>query len=213
MKILGIITARKNSRRIKNKNRKILGNKILAEYTFQFVKKLNFLSDVLVTTDDSIILEKAKKYSLLAPWLRPSKISKSTSTSYETVMHALKWYKNNIGSVDAVALFQPTSPFRKIKTIKEAFRLFKKYKGLNSIASVSYTQNKVLLKKNKRKFINMFCPNGLIFIISIKELKKYKSFLTINTIPLINNDVEETLDIDYPSDWSQAIKILKKHEK
>ena len=106
-------------------------------------------------------------------------------------MHALKWYKNNIGRVDAVALFQPTSPFRKIKTVKEAFRLFKKYKGLNSIASVSYTQNKVLLKNKKGKFINMFCPNGLIFIISIKELKKYKSFLTINTIPLINNDAKK----------------------
>ena len=43
MKILGIITARKNSRRIKNKNRKILGNKILAEYTFQFVKTKFFI--------------------------------------------------------------------------------------------------------------------------------------------------------------------------
>ena len=39
MKILGIITARKNSKRIKGKNVKMLGSKPLIQYTFDIVKK------------------------------------------------------------------------------------------------------------------------------------------------------------------------------
>jgi len=213
MRILGIITARKNSKRLKGKNTKTLGLKPLIQYTFDIVKKVKFLNDIMITTDDETVLKLAKKNLILAPWLRPLKYSKSSSSSFETVKHAYSWYNKYKKKVDAIALFQPTSPFRKLKTVNDAFKIFKKYNGLYSVVSVSYKKNKIILKNKKQKEINMFCPNGLIFITPIKELERFKSFMSERTIPIINHDKEEALDIDYPKDWKLALKILKKNEK
>lgn len=212
MKIIGIITARKNSRRIKNKNKKMLGKKPLIKYTFDLVSKLKFLSNVVLSTDDEDILKLGKKNGVISSWLRPGYLAKDNTSSYKTVIHAYNWYKKNYGNVDAIALFQPTSPFRKKKTIEKAFNTFKKYKGLNSIVSVSFNKKKIIHKKQVKK-ISAFLPNGLIFINPIKELIKYKSFITKKTIPLMNNDEVETIDIDYISDWKRAEKIIKKKYK
>ena len=46
MKILAIIPARKNSKRIKFKNKKKLASKPLIEYSIDVAKKLNFLQHI-----------------------------------------------------------------------------------------------------------------------------------------------------------------------
>lgn len=61
MKLLAIITARKNSKRLKNKNKKILGGKPLISWTIDFAKKIKKFQDILITTDDEEILNIAKK--------------------------------------------------------------------------------------------------------------------------------------------------------
>ena len=200
MKILGVITARKNSRRLKNKNKKILRGKPLIQYTFDLVKKVDFLCDVILTTDDKDILNLGKKNKIICPWLRPAFLSKHNSSSYRTVIHAYNWYKKNYSDVDAIFLFQPTSPFRKVESVNLAFKIFKKNIKLRSIVSVSFC-----------KKTHNFYPNGSIFINPVKELKKYQSFLTDRTIPILNNDKRETIDINYLSDWKKAERKLKKN--
>ena len=61
MKVLAIITARKGSKRLKNKNKKILGKKPLVNWTIDFAKKINLFKDIIMTTDDNQILEISKK--------------------------------------------------------------------------------------------------------------------------------------------------------
>ena len=61
MKILAIITARKNSRRLKDKNKKILGNKPLVSWTIDFAKRIKVFKDILITTDDEEIFEISKE--------------------------------------------------------------------------------------------------------------------------------------------------------
>ena len=61
MKILAVIPARKNSKRIKFKNKKKLGNKHLIEYTIDVAKKIKIFKKILVTTDDAEIIEISKK--------------------------------------------------------------------------------------------------------------------------------------------------------
>ena len=51
MKFLGIILARKGSKRIKNKNLKNLKNKPLVSWTIDFVKNLEDINDVILSTD------------------------------------------------------------------------------------------------------------------------------------------------------------------
>ena len=60
MKVLAIITARKNSKRLRYKNRKILGKKPLVNWTIDFAKKIKIFKHILMTTDDEKIFKIAK---------------------------------------------------------------------------------------------------------------------------------------------------------
>ena len=80
-------------------------------------------------------------------------------------------------------LLQPTSPFRNLKLIKKAIKIFKKNPKipLISVSKLKH-QNKILilskkklsLMKNKKK---VFLPNGSIFIINSKQALKTKNYL------------------------------------
>ena len=59
-------------------------------------------------------------------------------------------------------------------------------------------------KKEKNKFQNIFIPSGSFFLISPKELKKYKNFINEkNNLYLVNNS-KENIDINTINDWKKA---------
>ena len=60
MKILAIILARKNSKRLKNKHHLNLGGKNLIQHTFDLLKKNKLFNDIVVSTDDKKIIDNVK---------------------------------------------------------------------------------------------------------------------------------------------------------
>ena len=58
---VAIIPARAGSKRIINKNRKRINGDSLVERTYKFARKIKFLDDIIVSTDDPIILKTFKK--------------------------------------------------------------------------------------------------------------------------------------------------------
>lgn len=209
MKLLAIITARKNSKRLKNKNKKILGHKPLISWTIDFAKRIKKFQDILITTDDEEILNIAKKKKILAPWLRPKKISLNNTSSYSTVAHALKWYENQISKVDCICLLQPTSPFRSKKNLFEAIKIFEQTKSSVISVMLKKIRKNNIKKKEKIKFENTFIPSGSFFLISPKELKKYKNFINEkNNLYLINN-FKENIDINTINDWKCATRHVR----
>ena len=133
-------------------------------------------------------------------------MSGPNASSYETVKHALKWYEKNVEKIDLVFLLQPTSPFRTKKNILDSLKFLKLLNYKNSIVSASLRQ----LKDRNKKLLNIFKPNGSIFIIKKKDLYMYESFVNIKSIPFIINDKKESLDIDYQNDWIKAKKYINK---
>ena len=61
MCVLAIIPARKGSMRLPNKNRKSLRGITLIEWSINTAKKLKFVDDIIITTNDQKILKKLKK--------------------------------------------------------------------------------------------------------------------------------------------------------
>ena len=206
MKILAIIPARRNSKRVKFKNKKKLGNKPLIEYTIDVAKKIKIFNDILVTTDDEDIFKISKKKKVLAPWIRPSHLSGDNVSTFKTIKHAVKWFEKEFYKIDIIFLLQPTSPFRTKKNILDSLKLFKHLKYKNSIVSVSLSK----IKNKINKFVNVFELNGSIFIIKKSELYKYKNFITKKSFPFIIENKKESLDIDYINDWIKAEKYVKK---
>ena len=196
-KILALVLARENSKRLKNKNRLILNNRPMFFWSINQAEKIKEISNILISTDDKKIFNYTKKLNCLTPWLRPKKIAKGNTSSAESAIHALDWYEENYGKVDGLLLLQPTSPFRKTKTILKCIKLFYKFK-CKSIISAMRLKN----KKNK--------ADGAIYIIKPDILRKEKSFLVKKSKYVnIKNNPLENLDIDTYKDYI----IAKKNEK
>jgi len=214
MKILALITARKNSRRLKNKNIKKFKKKPLIYWTIKFAKNLKLFDDILVSTDSKYIKNLSIKNRVLAPWLRPRELSTSKAKSIDVVLHAIKWYEKNVEKINFIVLLQPTSPFRSKSTFKKMYKLFENF-GNKSVVTLSETltngKKKFNIKNNKitRKInINkkIYNINGNLYFNSVKNLKKYKSFVNRETVPYILKKKKEIIDIDTIADWKKAEK-------
>ena len=125
-KILALILARKNSKRLPGKNLRKIGNKSLVEWSINSIKNIDGIIDVLVSSDDKRIINIAKKKGSLAPFVRPRQISKDNTSSEETSMHAINWYEKNVAKLDGFFLLQPTTPFRSRAKLKKAIMIFNK---------------------------------------------------------------------------------------
>lgn len=136
MKIATIVPARKGSKGIKNKNKKILGNMPLVEWTFQFASSLKNSFINIVSTDDQDILTLSQKYNFINFGLRPINLSQDNSLTIDVlkyeVNNLLKIYKD----IDGVMLLQPTCPFRNKSLFENTIEEFSRNSSI-SFVSVS----------------------------------------------------------------------------
>jgi CMP-N,N'-diacetyllegionaminic acid synthase len=227
MKILAIIPARGGSKRLPGKNIRLLGDKPLIAWSIQSAFEIGpEICDVLVTTDNQDIAKIATDSGTLVPWLRPSELASDTASSVDVCLHALSWYEENIQEVDGVLLLQPTSPFRTIPTLLKGIEAFKNNRGY-SVVGVSNAKSHPswcfkLLNGVMIPFINgdalalrsqdlepVYVPNGSFYLIESKVLRVEKSFYGRKIIPLIIDDVIQSIDIDTELDWIFAESALK----
>lgn len=222
MENLIIILARKNSKRLKNKNLLKIKRRSLIEICIDFAKKMP-KSKIIVSTDCTKILEIALKKKVLAPWLRPAKLAQDNSSSESATLHALSWCEKKFGKFCSVLLLQPTTPFRSLKILKNTLRLFKKNKGKKNYLSVSknisFSKNmfigrriknegiklsKIKKKRDYSDLSNKFYLNGSFYIISPKEIKQKKTFFTNNSVGIQLYRKKEMIDIDTKADLKLA---------
>ena len=215
MNIIAIIPARSGSVRLKNKNKKKIKGISLVERAIIFSKKVNFINDIVVSTDDKRIIKRIKKYNFIKIFRRPHYLSVNTTKMIDVVYQILKKYEKSFKKVDGVLLLQPTSPYRSLSQVKFAFQKFKKFKKKMSIMSVSKTNNpekKNFCIKNNRliedeniKKKNYFQANGNFYIASKFFLKKNKSFYYKGlTLPVVLNSKKLSIDIDNLKDFKKA---------
>jgi len=214
-KTLCLIPARKSSKRIKKKNKKLINGKPLIFWTINFAKKFFKQENIYVSSDDKDILNISKKNKINFI-KRPKKYSLSKSKSIDVAKHCLDKIRNKIEKIDNIILLQPTSPFRKYSTLKRLITTFIK-KDLNSIITVSrdikekknlfYMDNNFRLSKKKSKI--KLRINGNLYLTKISYLKKYSKFYENNSKVILTKDKLESLDIDVYDDW----KFLNKNKK
>jgi CMP-N,N'-diacetyllegionaminic acid synthase len=230
MTILALIPARGGSKRLPGKNIKLLGGKPLIEWSIDVAKNIDDICDILVSTDDECIADIAKNAGALVPWLRPAELSNETASSVDVAMHALDWFECEKGKIDGLLLLQPTSPFRTRKTLLRGLSLFKKDKNNRSVVGVSRAESHPMLcfsveEDSMIPFIDgiechsrsqdlppAYEVNGSFYLVSSNRFKATKSFYGNETIPLLIDSFEESIDIDTELDWKMAELILKDRE-
>ena len=109
---LGLIPARKGSKRLKQKNLKRLNNKKLIQYTFESSMKSKRIEKILLTSNDPAVIKLAKKFKLDFIIKRPEKFSRDQSSMEDVVNHTIKHLESLAIKVKNIILLQPTTPLR-----------------------------------------------------------------------------------------------------
>ena len=221
MRILALITARGGSKRLPGKNIQMLGGKPLIAWSIDVAKNIPEICDILVSTDNSEIASISVDAGAYVPWLRPAELALDTTTSVDVAIHAMDEYEAERGKVDGLLLLQPTSPFRTKGTILKGIDLFKKNAQL-PVLGVSPTHvhpmwtlkmegNYIIpfikgggLNTRSQDLLPAYIVNGSFYLISPAELRKNRSFIGRDTIPLTIESQDESLDIDTDFDFKMA---------
>jgi CMP-N,N'-diacetyllegionaminic acid synthase len=221
-KVLGIIPARESSKRLPNKNIKMLAGKPMVAWTIEAAKKAKRLTDWLVSSDGSRIIDVAKKYGAPVPFIRPPELATDTVRNIAVVGHALKFMEAKMQiTYDIIVLLQPTSPIRNPDHIDQAVdRLWGS--DLDSVASVKgpYKKRDPILKAIRNGILEDYCPvddpanaepfylyNAALYAVKRDYFIKHNKLISPRQIPLIM-DAIYSVDVDTKADFLIAETYL-----
>lgn len=221
MNFLIAIPARKNSKRLKNKNILKINNKELIKYSIEIAVKIKN-SNVVVISDSNKIIKISKKYKQVdASYKRPKKLSEDRTSMFATINDALDWFeKKNKKKIDHILLLQPTSPYRNLKYINKIidFYIRNNLSSLTTISPININNNSILKKnKNNYIFLNNKFPlykiDGNLYIFSKDFLKKYKKFSVEKKTYFYLNKNKFQIDIDTKQDFLFAKILMESNDK
>jgi len=220
-----IIPARKNSKRIKNKNIIKFHGKPLISYAIRNAINSKIFSKVIVSTDSQKIANISKKYGAEVPFLRSKNLSNDETTVTKVLKEILPKFKDLKKNKYFCCLY-PTSPLIKPKDLISAFNKIKK---INADALMSITKfnnhpfRSLIIKKNNLRFLwkknekkqsqdlpELYHDAGAFYFYKInKFLKGTKLLLPKKTLPYYL-EKKNSVDIDDLEDLKLAEKLFKR---
>jgi CMP-N-acetylneuraminic acid synthetase len=232
---LMIIPARSGSKRVADKNIRMIGEYPLVVRTIMTALKNSL--PILFTSDSQRYIDVVKDYvgNKIEYELRPPELAKDNTRVVEEVSRICKKYdaKND----DLFGLMLPTSPFRSANSLEECLTRAKKYdRGIFSAVEYSFpisfafnhnksNNNNVpstwspvfgadspMISGNTRSQNQKKCyhPTGGIYIFKYSDFKNNLNLYN-NASPYILKEIE-AMDIDTEFDFELA-SIIAKNEK
>lgn len=215
-KVLAIIPARSGSKRIPHKNIKTFNGKPLIQWTIDAALDAPCISKIVVTSDDSQVLQMSSLYPNIEFIKRPDNLSTDNASSSDVILHAMSAQKQNY---DSLLLLQPTSPLRTSQHIQSAVSLFQSQnlKQLVSACRPTPQSNHLILRKGNGVELtdhpapdrDLWALNGAIYLSLWNYFLETKSFITLHT-QIFEMDATCSVDIDTLEDWNEAINLMQK---
>ena len=221
-KILAIIPARAGSKRLPKKNTLPLCGKPLINWTIEETLKSKYIDKIVVSSDDSNILDIIKNYPI--NYInRKKSLSTDTATTVDVVLDVINQQNEKY---DYIILLQPTSPLRTVQDIDNAFELLLRKNAL-SIISMCETDHPIqwCTKLDRNNCIDNFTENidtqrsqdqeihyrlnGAIYLIKTDEFTRQKSFFSNKKNYAYIMNKQNSIDIDDKFDFNLAEYIKK----
>ncbi|MDC1045887.1 hypothetical protein OAQ59_04765, partial [Candidatus Pelagibacter sp.] len=210
------IPARKNSKGFKNKNR------ILFNYTANFLKKTKWFNKVIVATDDFFLKKKIENFKFL--YFKRNKKNATDDASIKSLMHEVV-SSLKLKNTTIIWLFFLTIPHKKSSDFYN-FKKITEKKTFRSAISFrqplthpydcwiigkklkKYIKNDVYRRQDKIELYEHF---HYISAFKVKELNKLNSeLINSNTTPIILNNSKNLIEIDSKKDF---LSFKKKNVK
>lgn len=216
MKILFIVPARKGSKRLVGKNKRVFNGKPLVSHSIDFAIKVASKDDrICITSDDEEILDIAKNKSVNLIVKRPGLLASDSTSTFDVIIHACSYALERNIEFDTVVLLQPTTPFRSIRDFQKMRQQYveKRMLALASIAVKGDTKNSVFydIKTMKRSVDSIGEKgylNGSIYFYNFGHILQQTKTLNFDDMYYFKMSTKNSIDIDTIDDWMTAIKYL-----
>lgn len=132
MNILLTICARKGSKRVKNKNLKMISGKPLIAHTIETALEWGRADKVIVSTDSDEIASISKDYGANVPFIRPENLATDSAPKIPVIRHAVDFMeKLENKNYDLIVDLDPTSPLRTVEDIENSYKIMIEEKPVN----------------------------------------------------------------------------------
>lgn len=221
MKITALIPARAGSKRIRNKNAKLLNSLPLFAHSILTAQHCESIDEIILSTDSEKYADIAQEYPV-SILIRPPEACTDEATDYDVAKHTL----DNFNCGDMIVYLRPTTPMRAVGTVERAIKTVEQahdsISGLRSVEEMSetaYKNFKILYSFLTPLFGTMadtntstqllpktYKANGYVDIILPKQGKLPESVYGDRCIPFIT---PRTIDIDTIEDFQYAEWLIK----
>lgn len=221
MKTIALIPARGGSKRLPQKNIKLLGEIPLLAHSILYAKaNKEIIDEVYVSTNDDEIKKIALEFGAKVI-SRPESISGDLEPTVSALKNVLEQITDE---VENIVLLQATNPLRPQNLLKEAFEIFQKEK-YDSLFTVSRNHQK-FGKIINEKFIPfnyeigqrsqdlepLFFENGLLYITKAALIME-NIIIAENAFPFKIDSIFASVDIDTQEDFDYAEYLYQKQIK
>lgn len=230
--ILAIVPARGGSKGIPRKNiRDFVGYPLIA-YSIAAGLQAEYVTRLIVTTDDEQIAEIAQSFGAEVPFIRPGALAQDDTLDLPVFQHALTWLSKEEGyTPEGVVHLRPTSPVRPVGLVDEAVKVLLEHPEADSVRSIvpagqnpfkmwqigSSGQMKPLLlvegidepyNAPRQSLPKVYWHTGIIDVIRPKVILE-KNSMSGEVILPIHVDPEFSVDIDTPQDWAECENLIR----
>lgn len=230
-KILGIIPARKGSKRLPNKNILPFAGKPLSLHIMEIASGAELLDKIVVTTDSQEVLGLVKNFPEIIGVERPNELATDISPAIDYVHHTLRLLKEEYGyTFDIVVILQPTSPLTLSTDIDETIQKLIETDADTavSVVEVGHMINPLKLKVMEADKLLPYLEDekGRMAAHEIPKVYVRNCAVYATTINTVNNNQiigedcrgyimpsERSVDINDQLDFEFAEFLYKKHKK
>jgi CMP-N-acetylneuraminic acid synthetase len=232
--ILAIIPARGGSKSIPRKNIRSFAGHPLIAYSIAAGLAAEAVTRLLVSTDDEEIAAVARRYGAETPFLRPPEFAKDQTPDLPVFQHALHWLEQHEGyRPEIVVQLRPTSPLRQVWHIDQAVYRLLERPEVDSVRAVCVPfQNPFKMWRidpdgfmqpliqtgysepynlPRQALPDVYWQTGYVDATWADTILKKNSMTGEYILPLIV-DPGDWIDIDSPSDWRNAERLLETGE-
>ncbi len=211
---LAIIPARGGSKRIPKKNIKLFLGKPVIAYSIELARRSGIFNEIMVSTDDQEIAERAKKYGAAVPFFRSQKTSDDHAVLNDVLTEVVSSYKS-IGKVyDFICMILPTAPLIQHAVLIKTFEILKleNFDSVRPVIQFSYPIQKAFRIRQHK--LEMLSPDAFNWRTQDFEPSYHDAgqFYWLNKNKLLSDPNKggfiisetEVQDIDSEEDWEMA---------
>ena len=220
--VVGVIPARRQSRRFPGKNRASLDGYSLLSLAVSSALTSEVVTSLIATSDDPQLLDEATTLGVPFVQKRPRSLAQDATRTADVVLHAVTELRDSHGiQADVVVTLQPTSPLRQGEDVKAAYEAWAQTPSqpLTTCALPLQPVKDLVFQRKDGSAIsisdlmsssdldNCIFLDGMIYITPYEYLVERRSLFDLDTGVLFPIDPLKAVDIDYSFQLELARKL------